>query len=255
MKDPAFLFYTGDFSTGTQFFTDEQLGKYMRLLMAQHQHGHLDENQVLFICKSYDCVVMKKFIKDDVGLYYNTRLELEINKRKSYSESRGKNKLGKSKTKKIIPKSYDFHMEDKNENINNIILAYNTITNSKIKVTETRKGQINARLKEGYKLEDFKTVFTSKFNEWKNDPVMKKYIDPETLLGNKFTKYFEGANKKTENYVKNNTPKPSHYTNPKAYYETCVERKVVPVQYATEKTLTSQEIAAEHLKFNVGIYA
>ena len=112
MKDPAFLFYTGDFSTGTQFFTDEQLGKYMRLLMAQHQHGHLDENQVLFICKSYDCVVMKKFIKDDVGLYYNTRLELEINKRKSYSESRGKNKLGKSKTKKIIPKSYDFHMEE-----------------------------------------------------------------------------------------------------------------------------------------------
>ena len=41
-KDPAFLFYTGDFATGTQFLTDDQMGKYIRLLMAQHQHGHLN---------------------------------------------------------------------------------------------------------------------------------------------------------------------------------------------------------------------
>lgn len=114
-KDPAFLFYTGDFSTGTQFFTDEQLGKYMRLLMAQHQHGHLSEEQVIFICKSYDNVVMKKFVKDNNGLYYNVRLEVEILKRKNYTESRGKNKLGKSKTNKKAPKSYDSHMEDENK--------------------------------------------------------------------------------------------------------------------------------------------
>ena len=42
-KDPAFLFYTNDFDRGCQFFTDEQVGKYIRLLMAQHQHGHLSE--------------------------------------------------------------------------------------------------------------------------------------------------------------------------------------------------------------------
>ncbi len=46
-KDPAFLFYTGDFSTGTQFFTDEQVGKYVRLLMAQHQIGHLEEKHMI----------------------------------------------------------------------------------------------------------------------------------------------------------------------------------------------------------------
>jgi len=111
-KDPAFLFYTGDFSTGTQFFTDDQVGKYVRLLMAQHQHGHLPEKHMIMICKSYDKDVFSKFIQDSDGLFYNERLEDEINKRKKYSESRGKNRTGKN----IISKSYDIHMENKNEN-------------------------------------------------------------------------------------------------------------------------------------------
>jgi uncharacterized protein YdaU (DUF1376 family) len=124
-KDPAFLFYPGDFNTGTQFFTDDQVGKYMRLLMAQHQHGHLTENQVIFICKSYDKDVMSKFVKDGNGLWYNERLEIEIVKRKKFVESRSKNKEGKSKSK-IISKSYDSHMENENENENR-----NTINNKK----------------------------------------------------------------------------------------------------------------------------
>lgn len=117
-KDPAFLFYPGDFSTGTQFFSDDQVGKYMRLLMAQHQHGHLTENQVIFICKSYDKDIMSKFVKDNEGLWYNERLEIEVIKRKNYVESRSKNKEGKTK-QKIISNSYDTHMENENENINN----------------------------------------------------------------------------------------------------------------------------------------
>lgn len=120
-KDPAFLFYPGDFSTGTQFFSDEQVGKYMRLLMAQHQHGHLTENQVIFICKSYDKDIMSKFTKDSKGLWYNERLEIEIEKRKNYVLSRSKNKEGKTK-EKIISKSYDPHMENENENRNDIDL-------------------------------------------------------------------------------------------------------------------------------------
>jgi len=117
-KDPAFLFYTNDFSSGTQFFSDEQLGKYLRLLMAQHQHGHLTEKQVIFICKSYDNDIMSKFEKDEQGLYFNERLEFEIERRKKYAESRGSNKSGKNKPKenKIISKSYDNHMETVNEN-------------------------------------------------------------------------------------------------------------------------------------------
>ena len=113
-KDPAFLFYPGDFNTGTQFFTDEQVGKYIRLLMAQHQHGHLPESHMLHICKTYDKDVFSKFTKDNDGLWFNERLEYEIVKRKKYSESRSKNRL----YKKNISSTYDSHMENKNRNEN-----------------------------------------------------------------------------------------------------------------------------------------
>jgi uncharacterized protein YdaU (DUF1376 family) len=114
-KDPAFLFYPGDFNTGTQFFSDEQVGKYMRMLMAQHQHGHLSDDQVKFICKSYDNQVMSKFKKDSAGLWFNERLEEEILKRRNFVNSRSKNKSGKTK-EKITSKSYDLHMENGNRN-------------------------------------------------------------------------------------------------------------------------------------------
>ena len=113
-KDPAFLFYPGDFTTGTQFFTDEQIGKYIRLLMAQHQLGHLDEKHMIMICKSYDNDIFSKFVKDSDGCYFNQRLEDEIVKRKNYSESRGKNRSSKNN----ISKSYDNHMENRNKDIN-----------------------------------------------------------------------------------------------------------------------------------------
>ncbi len=86
----------------------------MRLLMAQHQHGHLSENQMIFICKSYDKDIFSKFTKDQKGMWFNERLEIEIEKRKKYVLSRSKNKEGKTK-EKIIPLSYDSHMENENE--------------------------------------------------------------------------------------------------------------------------------------------
>lgn len=117
-NDPAFLFYTGDFTTGTQFFTDEQVGIYIRLLMAQHQHGHLSDKQVKMICRTHDEDVMLKFEKDSDGKFFNKRLEDEIFKRKKYSLSRSENKKGKTKDMIITSKSYDNHMENENENEN-----------------------------------------------------------------------------------------------------------------------------------------
>ena len=122
MKDPAFLFYTGDFLSGTMFFTDEQVGIYIRLLMAQHQHGRLSEKQVNIVCESHDKVVLEMFGIDTDGNYYNTRLELEVNKRKAYSKSRSENRTKKDKepTKdmKNISKTYVKHMENENRDIN-----------------------------------------------------------------------------------------------------------------------------------------
>lgn len=124
-KDPAFLFYSGDFLIGTMFFTDEQVGKYIRLLCAQHQMGRLSENDMLNICKSYDERVFGKFTKED-GKYFNERLEFEAKKRSDFSNSRKKNRMKgietlNNKEKKLAKKtviislSYVEHMENENE--------------------------------------------------------------------------------------------------------------------------------------------
>jgi uncharacterized protein YdaU (DUF1376 family) len=116
-KSPAFLFYTNDFISGTQFFTNEEVGIYIRLLAAQHQHGRLSEKQVKIICNSIDNEVLNKFEIDEHGLYFNVRLEEEIEKRQKFSESRSTNRKGKIKETKSkkTSKSYVNHMENENE--------------------------------------------------------------------------------------------------------------------------------------------
>lgn len=51
------------------------------------------------------------------------------------------------------------------------------------------KTVINARLNEGYKLDDFKQVIDNKYSDWANDAKMVKYLRPETLFGSKFDGY------------------------------------------------------------------
>ncbi len=129
MKNPAILWYPSDFISSTVFWTNEQCGAYIRLLNYQFILGHLSQEQLYQITK--DEIVLSKFIKDKNGLFYNKRLEFEIEKRQKYSESRSKNKLGKTKENKKdmknISKSYENHMGNENININKNIIYYNNI--------------------------------------------------------------------------------------------------------------------------------
>lgn len=114
-KDPAVLWYSNDFLSGTYTMTDEQVGKYVRLLCLQHQNGFLTEQDMKYICKTYDIAIYRKFIKDG-DKYYNRRMKDESEKRQKYSESRKSNR-NKGLTNKS-EKSYVRHMENENENIN-----------------------------------------------------------------------------------------------------------------------------------------
>lgn len=88
MKDPAFLFYSSDFLTGTAFMSDEEVGQYIRLLCYQHQHGHLLPGQYRGICRGNPTALIEaKFKIDSDGNYYNQRLDVEILKRTSFSAS------------------------------------------------------------------------------------------------------------------------------------------------------------------------
>ena len=126
MKDPAFLFYSNDFLSGTMLMSDEDVGKYIRLLCLQHQKGHLKEKEMLNICRTFNEDIFSKFKKDEEGNYYNERLEYESNKRKAYSESRRNNRKKKEEKEtyeedmKNICNSYEEHME--NENINKTVI-------------------------------------------------------------------------------------------------------------------------------------
>ena len=91
---------------------------------------------------------------------------------------------------------YCGNSKENNINTNNIniykyIVDYlNEKTNSKYKHTTPKtKSLINARLREGFTVEDFTKVIDTKCNEWLSDDRMKVYLSPETLFGTKFEGY------------------------------------------------------------------
>ncbi|WP_407497463.1 DUF1376 domain-containing protein [Elizabethkingia meningoseptica] len=93
MKDPAFLFYTKDFISGTQEMSCEEVGAYLRLLMYQHQHGKIpnDKSRMMRICgifieSDFDGIweiVGDKFNQMDNHLV-NKRMTIEATKRKEH---------------------------------------------------------------------------------------------------------------------------------------------------------------------------
>lgn len=65
--------------------------------------------------------------------------------------------------------------------------------------TKATQKHINARLSEGYTLDDFKVVIDKKVDDWKGTE-MEKYLRPETLFGTKFESYLNAkVNKKQIN--------------------------------------------------------
>ena len=137
-KDPAFLFYPGDYVSGTMGMTFEEKGAYMDLLMLQFNRGHMNTHMIQHTIGHLWEQVKCKFIQDDEGLWYNVRLDIEKEKRKTFTESRRNNIKPKNKPKE--EPSYETHMnshmkphmENVNENINKDI----NINKSKCKFEE-----------------------------------------------------------------------------------------------------------------------
>jgi uncharacterized protein YdaU (DUF1376 family) len=90
-QDPAYRLYTADFLVRTQNMTNEQVGKYIRLLCYQHQNGHISEADMLSFCKGRDELVFSKFIQDEKGFYYNEEMENEIQRRAEVSKVKSQN--------------------------------------------------------------------------------------------------------------------------------------------------------------------
>ena len=88
--------------------------------------------------------------------------------------------------------------KEKDNNIYSLVIDYlNKKANANYRsTTKNTQSFINARVKEGYTVEDFKKVIDSKSKEWLNTD-FEKYLRPTTLFGTKFESYLNEANKKT----------------------------------------------------------
>lgn len=129
-KDPAFLFYPNDWLGGTMGMTFEEKGAYMELLMMQFNRGHMTSHMIGQAVGQLWDKIQDKFIKDDNGLYYNDRLDIEIEKRRNFCNSRRNNKDGvnqhtKTNNKKVghMTSHMTGHMEDEDVNINDNIYS------------------------------------------------------------------------------------------------------------------------------------
>ena len=207
-KDPAFMLYSQDFLVGVSDLTMEERGQYITMLCLQHQKGHLTKKNIQIAVGNVSEDVMNKFIKDENEMYYNETLEVVIQKREAYSQSRSENgkKGGRPKKEALknhnknqeeticLPyaKAYENHIENENENINvikDIIDYLNKKLGTRYKhTTKDIQSHIKARLKEGFAYEDFVCVIDKKYQEW-HGTKWEEYIRPITLFSTKFQSY------------------------------------------------------------------
>ncbi len=119
-KDPAFLFYPGDYLRDTQMLSEKTQVAYDRIMCEHMRNICITQQQLKFLTKRLSeqelDELMMTLTKVNGGYQIEWVAE-SIRKRKSYSESRRKNRKGKNKKDML---TYDKHMENENE-IENVI--------------------------------------------------------------------------------------------------------------------------------------
>lgn len=119
-KDPAFLFYPGDYLRDTQTLSENSQVAYDRIMCEHMRNICISQQQLKFFTKRLSIEEKEEilFLLDKIdGGYQIGWVAESIVKRKEYSESRRKNRTTKPKK---TSKTYDSHMEDENEDENDI---------------------------------------------------------------------------------------------------------------------------------------
>ena len=184
-KDPAVLFYTGDFLAETILWNYEDIGKYIRLLCLQHKQGGITETELVTVCQGSK-VVSEKFIKHDDDRFYNEDMLEWTNRRERYIASRAANGSKGGRPKKPSENhmestclSYENHTENGNinRNINN-----NDLDNSSSFYqpfsSSNQEGQIEEKIEEieenGEEVEEIEKMFVA---FWQAYPKKKAKAD------------------------------------------------------------------------------
>ncbi len=207
-KDPAVLFYTSDFLSGTFTMDYEQRGKYITLLCIQHQKGFLTEKDLRAVLSDTDVEIFSKFILAEDGLYYNMKMKECAEKRKAYSQSRSNNRKGKAV---------------KSDDVNNLSKRYNqhmiNTSSSYDKHMETGTGNENETVNTN-KNENTEVVYTA--------AMLERIIDKFVSIDSRF-KYnsvmleidedYGGFDNLIEMYLPNDSPAQTNYKNKLQQYQ------------------------------------
>ena len=120
-KDPAFLFYTSDFLTGTIMMDMTERGQYITILCLLHQHGgFLPMEQLEFVVGKISSRLLVKFEVNEKNELFNKRLLQETTKRQAFCQSRREN-IQKRYKKATYEGTSVQHMENENENEDEIV--------------------------------------------------------------------------------------------------------------------------------------
>ena len=174
-KDPAVLFYTSDFLSGTFTLSNEQVGKYIRLLCLQHQKGRLTEKDMLSICLAYDVDIWDKFVIEE-GFFYNIKMRDESQRRAKYTESRRSN--SKSLKTESISEAYAKHMG------NHMETATETITKTNINISREKFNNdlIALKIQLGDEYENFLMYWTEPNKNGKLRYEVEKFFNLERRI-------------------------------------------------------------------------
>lgn len=188
MKDPAFLFYPGDWIGGTLLLNRAQKGAYMDLLIAQFNNGPLELDEIKTLLGADFGLwnsLSKKFTFMN-GRYSNERLEVEKNKRSNYTSSRRAN-----------AKHMHEHMEDRDED-RNVIEIKNEYGDEfkKVRLTPEEYSKLVTKLGEQNTL----TLIGDLDRYIASNPKGKKYLSHYAVV-------LTWAKSKIEKHVESNKPK------------------------------------------------
>lgn len=189
-KDPAFLFYPGDYLRDTQCLSEKCQVAYDRIMCEHMRNICITQEQLNFFTKRLDPEEKRELIFLLVKIEGGYQIEWvaeSICKRKTYSKSRAENRKGKPKN---ISKTYVPHMENEIENVNEdvIIIDFDKEKlkfkndfrwkekfcrdkNISLQQLELKMDEFisDIELKEDFKeLKELKSHFTNTFNKNKN---------------------------------------------------------------------------------------
>lgn len=159
-SDPAFLFYPGDYLKDTQCLSEETQVAYDRIMCEHMRNICITQDRLNFFTKRLNAEQKKEILSvltKIEGGYEITWVAESLLKRRNYSDSRRKNREGKTTVKaehmNNISKSYVPHMENEieNEDINTITVAINTFLKRKSQNTMEVRSMVQQWVKAGYK--------------------------------------------------------------------------------------------------------